>query len=42
MEAVGAALLHTPWWVFVIFLFVVSRGVAALQTRIVEIGRLAL
>ena len=33
---------HTPWWVFLIFLFVMSRGVAALQTRTVEISRLAI
>jgi hypothetical protein len=42
MNSIVEALEHTPWWVFLIFLFVVSRGVLALQTRTVEIARLAI
>lgn len=42
MDGIVAALEHTPWWVFVIFLFVTMRGVSALQTRTVEISRLAI
>jgi hypothetical protein len=42
MDAIVAALKHTPWWVFLIFVFVVARGVAALRTRTAEISRLAL
>ncbi len=42
METITQALIHTPWWVFALFVFVVSRGVLALQTRTVAIVRLAL
>jgi hypothetical protein len=42
MDAIIAALKHTPWWVFLIFAFVMARGVTALRTRTVEISRLAI
>ena len=42
METITVTLEHTPWWVFLIFLFVVSRGILALRTRTVEISRLAI
>jgi hypothetical protein len=42
LEAVTQALQHTPWWVFVLFVFIVSRGVAALRAQTVPIARLAL
>jgi hypothetical protein len=42
MDGFVAALSHTPWWVFLIFFFVLSRGIAALQTRVVEISKLAI
>jgi hypothetical protein len=42
MENVFAALEHTPWWVFVLFVFVISRGIVALRTQTVAISRLAI
>jgi hypothetical protein len=42
MDGFVAALTHTPWWVFLIFIFVLSRGIAALQTRVVAITKLAI
>ena len=42
MDAIRQALLHTPWWVFALFLFVMSRGVLALKTRTVALSRLAI
>jgi hypothetical protein len=42
VNGIVAALEHTPWWVFLIFIFVLSRGVAALQTRTIEISKLAI
>lgn len=42
MQTIVAALTHTPWWVFAIFVVVILRGVAALSTRTVAVWKLAL
>lgn len=42
MDAIKAALAHTPWWVFAIFIYVLTIGVGALKTRQIEIAKMAI
>jgi hypothetical protein len=42
METVEIAISHTPWWVGVLFLFLLALGVRALWPRTTAFGQLAL
>ena len=40
MHTLQQNLLDTPWWVYVIFIYVIYRGVRASQTRVISLARL--
>jgi hypothetical protein len=42
MELIFQVLAHTPWWVFLLFAFLVSRGVRAFNPAEVRLSQLAL
>lgn len=42
METIVQILTHTPWWVFVLFAFLVSRGVRAFNPAEVSLVQLAI
>ncbi|MDI6025686.1 hypothetical protein QBK99_05655 [Corticibacterium sp. UT-5YL-CI-8] len=42
METVRATLEHTPWWVFVILVYIVIIGIKTLRTRVVAFYQLAI
>lgn len=42
METIKAILMGTPWWVYLLFFYLVSRGIAASKTRVVTLKQLAI
>jgi hypothetical protein len=40
LQAMTQALIHTPWWVFVLFFYLLVRGYKASQTRVVALKKL--
>jgi hypothetical protein len=42
MQWIIQILAHTPWWVFVLFAFLISRGIRALEPAEVSLVQLAL
>jgi hypothetical protein len=42
METIVQILTHTPWWVFLLFVFLVSRGVRAFNPAEVSLVQLAI
>ena len=40
MEAIVQALVHTPWWVYLLFGFIFYKGVRSLKTRVVSLKKL--
>lgn len=41
MEAIIRILAHTPWWVFLLFAFLVSRGIRAFNPAEISLAQLA-
>ncbi|MBX7147239.1 MAG: hypothetical protein K1X44_08020 [Alphaproteobacteria bacterium] len=41
-ELIGQILIHTPWWVYLLFAFLMLRGIKASKTRITKLDRLFL
>ncbi len=42
MNAIWAAATQTPWWVYVLFIFLVQRGIKASKPHVVSIIKLAI
>ncbi len=42
MDVVAQFLQHTPWWVYVLFFYLLSRGLAARKPGEVSLGKLAI
>ncbi|MGC9387287.1 MAG: DUF6622 family protein [Hydrogenovibrio sp.] len=40
METIIQALTHTPWWVYLLFVFIFYKGVRSLKTRVVPLKKL--
>lgn len=42
MNAIWAAASQTPWWVYVLFIFLVQRGIKASKSQVVSIKKLTI
>lgn len=41
-ETIKAFLFGTPWWVYLLFFYLIKQGIAAMQTRTVSLKRLVI
>ena len=42
MNAIWTAASQTPWWVYVLFIYLVQRGISASKTQVVSIKKLTI